>query len=666
MEMNCHFCQVAIVTDGTKLRVAPFWWTAPVPRIKWSNRKCSSLPYSGRQRESLFWICALTRPFCAVGETPNRGKKFPQKARTRADSPTRIILKLILTCAIVSALSVNSFAQKTSQKAESDYAETVAIQNSPPESNGAPVEIDGRPIFLVQTSVGGLSREERAEKIQQRILNIAKRNDLRVEDIRVEDRGVWTDILAGSDMIMGITEDDAKAAGRSRAQLGAEYAEIIRRTVATYRQEHTWRAVVRGVIASAIATVGFVLSILLLLRMRRITRNRLEIWVRKSEDGTSPKSIRSRLPRYFVLPMLGTGVIVVLFAVLALLQFYVAFILHSFPSTRYTSIRMNSWTLSELAGLGNALWAYIPNLVIVIVILVAARYLIRLDNFVFREIQENRLTLRGFYPDWGAPTAKLVRLLILSATAVVIFPYLPGSNSPAFRGISVFLGVLLSLGSTSAVSHGVAGTILTYMRSFNVGDFVRIGDTVGEVVERNLLVTRICTQKKEIVTIPNGSVLGGVVLNYSAEARENGVIFHTAVTIGYNTPWRKVHELLVNAALSTHDVLKSPRPFVLQSNLQDFYVAYELNAFTAQPRNMLTIYSDLHQNIQDQFNEAGIEINSPHYTSLRDGNRIAIPDEYIPKSYAEPSFGLRDARDPNAVRGEPGERVNSTVQPARS
>jgi hypothetical protein len=197
---------------------------------------------------------------------------------------------------------------------------------------------------------------------------------------------------------------------RSRAQLGAEYAEIIRRTAATYRQEHTWRAVVRGVIASAITTVGFVLSILLLLRMRRITRNRLEIWVRKSEDGNSPKSIRSRLPRYFVLPILGTGVIVVLLAVLALLQFYVAFVLHSFPSTRYTSIRMNRWTLSELAGLGNAMWAYIPNLVIVIVILVAARYLIRLDNFLFREIQENRLTLHGFYPDWGAPTAKLVRL----------------------------------------------------------------------------------------------------------------------------------------------------------------------------------------------------------------------------------------------------------------
>ena len=295
----------------------------------------------------------------------------------------------------------------------------------------------------------------------------------------------------------------------------------------------------------------------------------------------------------------------------------------------------------------------------------AACYLVRLDNFIFAEIQEGRLTLHGFYPDWGAPTGKLVRLLILSATAVVIFPYLPGSNSPAFRGISVFLGVLLSLGSTSAVSHGVAGTILTYMRSFNVGDFVRIGDTVGEVVERNLLVTRMCTQKNEIVTIPNGSVLGGVVLNYSAEARKNGVIFHTTVSIGYNSPWRKVHELLINAALSTQDVLKSPRPFVLQSNLQDFYVSYELNAFTGQPQNMQTIYSVLHQNIQDQFNEAGIEINSPHYTSLRDGNRMAIPDEYIAKGYKEPGSGLREVSEPETFLGEPRERVNSNVRPSR-
>ena len=202
--------------------------------------------------------------------------------------------------------------------------------------------------------------------------------------------------------------------------------------------------------------------------------------------------------------------------------------------------------------------------------------------------------------------------------------------------MSVFLGVLLSLGSTSAVAHGVAGTILTYMRSYGIGDFVKIGDTVGQVVEKTLLVTRIETQKREIVTIPNGSVLGGVVVNYSAEACMGGVIFYTKVSISYSAPWQRVHQLLISAAQATPDILQKPAPFVLQANLNDFYVSYELNAYTTHPQNMQFIYSALHQNIQDRFNEAGIEINSPHYLSLRDGNRVAIPEQFLPEGYQAP------------------------------
>jgi small-conductance mechanosensitive channel len=204
------------------------------------------------------------------------------------------------------------------------------------------------------------------------------------------------------------------------------------------------------------------------------------------------------------------------------------------------------------------------------------------------------------------------------------------------------LGVLLSLGSTSAVAHGVAGTILTYMRAFQTGDFVRIGNDVGEVVEKTLLVTRIRTQKNEIVTIPNGTVLGGVVVNYSGEARNKGVIFHTTVTIGYNAAWRQVHELLISAALATDDVLHDPSPFVLQTALNDFYVAYELNAYTAEAKHMQNIFSVLHQNIQDRFNEAGVEINSPHYTSLRDGNQTTIPGNYLPDDYKNPVFKIQE------------------------
>ena len=571
----------------------------------------------------------------------------------------RFALAAVLTC----LLTAVSLAQQTDETQDVDAAHAAAT--SAAEANGVPVEIDGRAVVLIYAPVAGLSAQERAENVEQRILGLARENAIPVEAIHFEDRGAWTDILAGKDVLMVVTEGDALVARRPRAQMAAEYAEVIRRTVSKYRQEHTWRALLSGVFRSVVATVVLLFAVFVLVRLRRAAGRRLESWIRKTQESYPYDSVHSRMIRYVLLPLLGTGLVVVVFAALALVQVYVVFVLYSFPSTRYTSIQMNRWATSEVSGAGRALWSYLPNLAIVVVIVLAARALIRLNKLVFREIQEGRLSLHGFYPDWGTPTSKLIRLLILVATAIVVFPYLPGSNSPAFRGISVFLGVLLSLGSTSAVSHGVAGTILTYMRSFSVGDFVKIGDTVGEVVERNLLVTRMRTQKNEIVTIPNGSVLGGIVMNYSAEARKSGVIFYTRVSIGYNAPWRKVHALLVNAAVSTKDILKSPNPFVLESSLDDFYVSYELNAFTARPQNMQEIYSELHQNIQDKFNEAGIEINSPHYTSLRDGNRIAVPEDYIPQNYAEPAFGLRHVNGSGAPLVQPREPVVSGSPPSR-
>ena len=196
----------------------------------------------------------------------------------------------------------------------------------------------------------------------------------------------------------------------------------------------------------------------------------------------------------------------------------------------------------------------------------------------------------------------------------------------------------MSIGSSSAVANAIAGVILTYMRSFLLGDWVQIGDTTGEVIEKNLLVTRVLTPKAEIITIPNATVMSGAVKNYSVEAKKSGVIFHTTVTIGYDTPWRTVHELLKSAALATQHVLEHPAPFVLQEGLEDSYVSYELNAYTDAPREMLTIYSDLHQNIQDKFNEAGVEICSPRFSSLRDGNVMTIPKQYVAPDYKAPGF----------------------------
>ncbi len=273
-------------------------------------------------------------------------------------------------------------------------------------------------------------------------------------------------------------------------------------------------------------------------------------------------------------------------------------------------------------------------------IALVTRYLIRLIRLVFGHISKGDLRITGFYPDWAEPTANLIRALVLVLALIVAFPYLPGATSPAFRGISIFLGVLLSLGSSSAVANTIAGVILTYMRSFLPGDWVQIGDHMGEVVERTLLVTRILTPKAEVITIPNSTVMSGAVKNYSTEAKKSGVIFYTSVSISFDTPWRTVHQLLISAASATKHVLRQPAPFVLQRSLDDFYVTYELNAYTDTPREVLNIYSDLHQNIQDTFNEAGLEICSPHFSALRDGNSIAIPEQYIAPDYKPSGFRL--------------------------
>ena len=245
-----------------------------------------------------------------------------------------------------------------------------------------------------------------------------------------------------------------------------------------------------------------------------------------------------------------------------------------------------------------------------------------------------------------------MRFLILAFVAVVIFPYLPGSESPAFRGISIFLGVLFSLGSTSAVANIVAGTILTYTRAFRVGDRIQIADTTGDVVEKTLLATRVQTIKNELITVPNAMVLGSHITNFSAaSAGGRELILHTTVTIGYDAPWRTIHELLIAAALRTEGILKEPAPFVLQTALDDFYVHYEINGFTGQPAQMAVTYAQLRQNIQDSFNEAGVEIMSPHFSSLRDGNRKAIPDPYLPGTYAAPSFRVMNPRSGPAAAG---------------
>jgi small-conductance mechanosensitive channel len=283
----------------------------------------------------------------------------------------------------------------------------------------------------------------------------------------------------------------------------------------------------------------------------------------------------------------------------------------------------------------------LPNIVMIAIIAVITRYVIKFCRFIFGEIGRGTIAIPGFYAEWADPTYKIARFLILAFAAVVMFPYFPGHDSPAFKGISIFVGVLFSLGSAGAVGNIIAGVLLTYTRAFQIGDRVRISDTVGDVLGKTLLATRIRTIKNEDVTVPNSLVLGSHIVNFSACAAEGGLILHTSVTIGYDAPWRRIHELLIASALSTQGILRTPLPFVLQTSLNDFYVAYEINAYTNEPTRMAVIYAEIHQNIQDKFNEAGVEICSPHFAAVRDANHIAIPPVYVSEGYVAPAFRVR-------------------------
>jgi small-conductance mechanosensitive channel len=260
-----------------------------------------------------------------------------------------------------------------------------------------------------------------------------------------------------------------------------------------------------------------------------------------------------------------------------------------------------------------------------IFIIIVTYFTLKLWRFFYEGVQNNKIRIFGLHKDLVEPTYQLLRFFTFALALVAAYPFLPGSNSPVFRGITIFVGFLLSLGSTALATNIISGVVLTYTRGLRVGDRVKIGTTIGDVVERTILVTRLRTIKNVVISIPNSMVLNNEIINYSSSPSREGLILHTTVTIGYDVPWRKVHNLLINSAIATRYIQSEPKPFVLQTSLDDYYVSYELNAYTVNPKRMAVIYSELHQNIQDYFNNDGVEIMSPAYMAYREGNMITVP-----------------------------------------
>ncbi len=530
-------------------------------------------------------------------------------------------------------------------------------------TGGSPVVVFGRTLFEVREKVFSYRPEERARNVTARIRQLLRDPLFRPEQLLTVETGESTDIVAGDFMVMAITDRDAAAEGMSRQKLAALWAGQIRDLVEQRRYETSLRGILEGALYTGIATLVLVVAILLLNRGYRRMRVLVDSW-----RGTRIKAIRLQKVEFLSADriaelILGALRILRIVLIAWLVYLYLPLVFRFFPWTRPVGQTILDYTLAPLRTVAVAVYHYLPNLFFIAVIVLITRYVNRFVRFFFLEIERGRISIPQFYTDWAEPTSKIVRFLVIAFAAVVLFPYLPGADSPAFKGISIFLGVLFSLGSSSAVSNIVAGVFLTYMRAFRLGDRVRVGETVGDVMEKTLLVTRIRTIKNEDVSIPNAQMLAGSVTNYSSCAEQQGLILHTSVTIGYDAPWKTVHELLAAAARSTTGILSDPPPFVWQTALNDFYVTYEINAYTREPNRMAAIYADLHRNIQDRFNEAGVEIMSPHYAQLRDGNRTTIPADYLPPDYvpggirverAQPRGGGGPASGPEEGEGSGG------------
>lgn len=526
--------------------------------------------------------------------------------------------------------------------AVSDQAATPVVQ---PES-GFPVLFGGAQLLVVSNSLSGeLTPENRARLIQQNIQTFAdsKTDATSLKVIKLpEGYGIGTD----ANILMVITNRDAEASGKSPEVVAQEILAQIKTVLITYRTKHNWAIYGFGAAYSFLAIVALWLALRLNGWVFRWLKKRISTLHDYWKGGIHLKGIEvisaARIERIVLMALKSLRV----FVILLFLYFFLPLILSFFPETHELGSKLLDYLITPFATFFLTIIKYVPNFFYIFVIAVIAHYVLKVISYVFKLIERGELKFEWFYDDWARPTYQIVRFLVIVTALISAYPYIPGSSSQAFQGVGLVLGAIISFASSSAISNIVAGVILTYTRAFRLGDRIKVGETTGDVVGKTLLVTRVETIKSEIVTIPNSLVMGAQIINFSTSADEGeGVILHTTVTIGYDVPWKQVRDLLVEAAKETKNLLEKPEPFVLQTALGDFYVSYQINAYTRQPKYMAFTYSELHKNILDKFDAAGVEIMSPHYYALRDGNASAVPSVLGEKGYVAPGFKFSKAAE---------------------
>jgi small-conductance mechanosensitive channel len=536
---------------------------------------------------------------------------------TRTPTSTRRVLAAI---ALLGGVAVPAWAQQQAP-APADLAQLEQVTPI------APVWIDGVAILRVR-GVSSFPAEQRAATIAGRIREIGANPAILPDSLRIEETEHSSRIAADGHLVMNVYDADAAVEGVPRQVIASLFLDKIRAAIVAYRADRSAPALQRAAAAAAVATLVFCALVVAVIWLRRKLdavldsryHQKIDSLAAKSHDVVSVTRVWEFLDA--ALRFARSATIVVL------LLWYLRYAFGLFPHTRLAAKSVTGYVVAPLVTMWTSFVAKVPDLVFLVILVFVVRVILRLLRRFFEAVAQGRIQLANFDRDWATPTYKLVRQLVVAFAIVVGFPYIPGSDSDAFKGVSLFLGVVFSLGSSSFIANMIAGYSMTYRRAFKEGDVVQIGDVKGVVSAVRLQVTHVRTIKNEEVVVPNSQILNASVINYTSLAQSNGLILHTTVGIGYETPWRQVEAMLLEAARRTPGLMTEPPPFVFHLSLGDFCVTYELNVYCRDPLTMRATYTDLHRCILDVFNEYGVQIMTPAYEGDPEVPKIVPKDQW--------------------------------------
>ena len=482
---------------------------------------------------------------------------------------------------------------------------------------GRPIVFEKDTLYYLYTSYGPYDIDTRVKYVEEKLKELYNDPYFVADSIKIKPAGDYLSVMYNDKTITGISMVDALWENSSQTELAQRYANIIKNTIVKYKEQNSLKSIL--IRLAELLLVLFIAFILVW------AINRLFDFLKKitlNSEHSFLTSIRIRNYDFIKKP----GIVKALVKLLAILRIvFLLFLLITiiplifdiFPSTQYLSKIIVQWISEPIKNVAIAIIGYLPHLFYIVIIAVITRYVLKILRFFALEIERGILKIKGFHPEWAHTTYVLARMMLWVLALVIMFPHLPGSDSDAFKGISVFLGVLISLGSSSTISNAIAGIVISYMRPFQVGDWIKSGEIIGTVIEKNALVTRLKTINNEDITIPNSAILSGATMNFTSIGKEIGLALNVQVKVRYDYSDNLVEELLIEAALKTNGISPKPHPYIFQISLSELNAVYELNAYTFHPENMYFIKSDLTKNIQSTFRQANIEIFSTQYVEIR-------------------------------------------------